>query len=187
MIASGVPGVSVVIQVEPILLIFVGLYTAAAAVTDLRTQKIPNWLTVTGAVLGLLYHTLAGTQLGFVGSLLGLLVGFSLLLLPFVLGGGGGGDVKLLAGLGAWVGWKLVLVIFAFSACIGLVIAMCVMVATACNIGGYATKRRFNIAGAGKADGKPRKLKQPVRFALPIAIGSWLVLAALCLKHLGGS
>ncbi|MEZ6069711.1 MAG: A24 family peptidase [Pirellulales bacterium] len=86
-----------------------------AAVTDLHSRRIPNWLTVPMAACGLTFHALAPAGFGLGSSLLGLLVGFSLLLVPYVVGGGGAGDVKLLAAAGAWLGWKLLLVAFVMS------------------------------------------------------------------------
>jgi prepilin peptidase CpaA len=78
-----------------------------ACVFDVRTRRIPNALTLSAAAAGLLYHAatsgVTGVQLAGAGWLLGLL-----LLLPyFALGGMGGGDVKLMAALGAWLGpWE---------------------------------------------------------------------------------
>jgi prepilin peptidase CpaA len=88
----------------PAIVISIGL---AACVFDVRTRRIPNALTFSAAAAGLLYHAatsgVAGVQLAAAGWLLGLL-----LLLPyFALGGMGGGDVKLVAALGAWLGpWE---------------------------------------------------------------------------------
>jgi prepilin peptidase CpaA len=75
--------------------------TAVAAITDWRDEIIPNWLTLPALVLGLAVHTVAFGALGLVSALLGaVLCG----LLPYILfrqGALGGGDVKLLAALGA--------------------------------------------------------------------------------------
>jgi prepilin peptidase CpaA len=71
---------------------------------DIRTQRIPNYLTLGTAVAGL------GFQLGLYGwgglwsGFLGLALGFSLLFIPYLLKGMGAGDVKALAALGAWLG-----------------------------------------------------------------------------------
>ena len=68
---------------------------------DVRYRRIPNWATLPGVALGL---GLNGLFLGWQGmkeSGLGLLVGFGALVVLFVLGWMGGGDVKLMAAVGA--------------------------------------------------------------------------------------
>ena len=91
-------------MIVPAFVISIGLI---ACVFDVRTRRIPNALSLSAAAAGLLYHAatsgVTGVQLAGAGWLLGLL-----LLLPyFALGGMGGGDVKLMAALGAWLGpWE---------------------------------------------------------------------------------
>lgn len=91
-------------MVVPAIVISLGLVACAF---DIRTRRIPNALTLFAAVAGLLYHLatsgVGGVQLAAAGWIVGLL-----LLLPlFALGGMGGGDVKLLAAIGAWLGpWE---------------------------------------------------------------------------------
>ena len=93
--------------------LFCALTTALiAAVTDARTGKIPNWLTFGSLGLALLWH--AGLWQGkyTAEALLGLLAGGFIPLVSFLWSRGraiGGGDVKLLAALGAWLGPELVL------------------------------------------------------------------------------
>jgi prepilin peptidase CpaA len=83
----------------------VGLTIASlACVTDLRTRRIPNVLTFGAALAGLLYQFVSGGIDGLGHAALGWLVGAVIFILPFALGGLGGGDVKLLAALGAWLG-----------------------------------------------------------------------------------
>ncbi|REJ86703.1 MAG: prepilin peptidase [Planctomycetota bacterium] len=157
----------------------VGLYTAAAAVVDLRTRRIPNYLTVTAAALGLAYHTLVPGGWGALTSLGGFAVGFALLLLPWLLGGGGAGDVKLLGALGAWLGPKYMLVAFALSiffAAVGAVVVLAVLAMTK----GAAHVRETKLA----ADDAPatRKNQSASRrrmlpFAVPVAVSTWLLLA----------
>jgi len=91
---------------------------AVISVFDLGRFRIPNWLTVPFALVGLGYHFYGSGWSGLGFGILGMLVGFSLLLLPYVLGGFGGGDVKLMAALGAWVGPESVITIFIVSAVI---------------------------------------------------------------------
>ena len=101
----------------------VGLLTWAA-VGDLRSRRIPNTLTFALALAGILQsffpiHTVTPTQ-----SLLGFLAGFGLPLILFFLGAVGGGDVKLFAGVGAWVGPQRILAIFLLQAVIGMVMVL---------------------------------------------------------------
>jgi prepilin peptidase CpaA len=82
-----------------------GLAVAAVAcVTDLRSRRIPNVLTFGAALAGLVYQLATGGIDGLGQGALGWLVGVAAFILPFALGGLGGGDVKLLGALGAWLG-----------------------------------------------------------------------------------
>ena len=75
-----------------------------AAACDLRTRRIPNLLTFGAAAAGLAYHLISGGVGAFGHSAAGWLVGALVFVVPFALRGLGGGDVKLLAALGAWLG-----------------------------------------------------------------------------------
>jgi prepilin peptidase CpaA len=77
---------------------------SAACVTDLRTRRIPNVLTFGAAATALLAYAIVQGTDGFLLSLGGWAVGTALFLPFFLLGGLGGGDVKLLGALGAWLG-----------------------------------------------------------------------------------
>jgi prepilin peptidase CpaA len=75
-----------------------------AAVIDGMILKVPNWLTFSLIVTGWIYCTLMSGWSGLGWSLVGTLVGFLPLLILRSVGGMGGGDVKLLGGVGAWLG-----------------------------------------------------------------------------------
>jgi prepilin peptidase CpaA len=94
------------------LFIFVVTSAAAlvAAVFDFRRFRVPNVLTGFLCVSGMLFHAIAGEGLEY--SLVGVVVGFGLLAVFFVIGVMGAGDVKLLAGVGAWIGGGNTLYVF---------------------------------------------------------------------------
>jgi len=75
-----------------------------ACAFDLRTRRIPNWLTFGAAAAALIFHAATGGVSGVERSVLGWATGVALLLAPYALGGMGGGDVKLVGALGAWLG-----------------------------------------------------------------------------------
>jgi len=157
----------------------VGLYVALAAATDLRMHRIPNYLTVPAAVSGLAYHTFSPTGWGFLVSLGGFGVGFALLLLPGLLGGGGMGDVKLLAALGAWLGTKYLLIAFAVSAFVAAMMALAVMLFGATQEGVSKTKKRYLGAQRSSAKSKQKRPARVLPFAVPVAISTYVVLGWL--------
>src|SRR6476620_9459738 len=80
------------------------LVAAIAGITDLRSRRIPNWLTVSGLLVGIAVHMFFQGWTGAKTSLLGVLLGLGLLL-PFVLLRSlGAGDWKLAGALGAFAG-----------------------------------------------------------------------------------
>lgn len=75
-----------------------------ALACDLYRRRIPNVLTVSAALLGVVFHGLAGGAMGIVMALGGLAVGLVLLLPGYLLGSTGAGDVKLMAAAGSLLG-----------------------------------------------------------------------------------
>lgn len=100
-----------------------GLLTWAAAV-DVRCRRIPNWLTFSLLLAGLGQSFTWCRTVGPGDACLGLLTGFGLTFALFALGAMGGGDVKLMAGIGAWLGPTQTLLVFAIAAVIGMVVVL---------------------------------------------------------------
>jgi prepilin peptidase CpaA len=91
--------------------VFLLLLTATAAVTDLRVHRIYNWTTYPGIIIALAVSLFeSGLDNGFPGhpglkdSLIGFLVCGGLMLVSYVFFNVGGGDVKLIAMVGAFLG-----------------------------------------------------------------------------------
>ena len=119
---------------------FFSLFCFAAALVvitfiDLDHRIIPDVISLPGIVIGFLL-ALLGITLGIRDSLIGIAVGGGSLYLVAIVyeavtkrEGMGGGDVKLLAMIGAWLGWKAVLFTLFFSSLTGSVIGGAIMMA----------------------------------------------------------
>jgi prepilin peptidase CpaA len=93
-------------------LVIVLVAAIIAAVTDIWKFRVHNVLTLPLLGSGILYHGLVGGAAGLTDSLSGALFGFSALMVFYLIGGMGGGDVKLMAGVGAWLGMPLTFYVF---------------------------------------------------------------------------
>ncbi len=153
-----------------------------AAGWDLASRRIPNLLTVTGMALGLAGHLALEREAGLAWSLAGLVVGLGLLLLPCILGGMGGGDLKLMAALGTLVGPASILEIALVSAVAGGVIAL--GVALHKRVAHAALRRALSVLGI-RSRQTPASVESapPARGALgtipygvAIGAGTWLCL-----------
>jgi prepilin peptidase CpaA len=98
---------------------------ALAAFIDWRIRRIPNWLTFTLVLSGLAQSiVMPGATISPGSAMLGLLTGFVLIFPLYALGAVGGGDVKLLAGIGAWFGPQAAVAVFAVEAVTGMLMAV---------------------------------------------------------------
>ena len=98
---------------------------AAAVVLDVRTRRIPNWLTagIASAGFGM---AAGGGHVSLAQASLGTVVGLLLMLPGHVIGATGAGDVKLMAAVGAIVGPGAIVRVFLYSAIAGGVFALAV-------------------------------------------------------------
>lgn len=101
------------------LTIFLSCVLIAACVTDLREQRIPNLLTYPAMAVALVAHALVPGGQGLTFALAGLGAGGGLMLVPFLFGVMGAGDVKLMAVAGAVLGPAAALSVFVLTTLLG--------------------------------------------------------------------
>jgi prepilin peptidase CpaA len=153
-----------------------------AAVIDGWLLKVPNWLTFPFIIGGIAYHTAVAGWGGLGWSLLGFVVGLLLLMPLHCIGGMGAGDVKLLAGVGAWVGATVTFYAFCWTSIIGAVLAVLMVLASRSWDKHQAqfwliareilTVKDPNKLSAIAAERKPSMRLLP--YGIPIAIGTIL-------------
>ena len=142
--------------------ILVGL---AATINDLARREIANWIPVTALVAGLGWQIGQHGWHGILYSLAGAASGFGVFLIFYLLGGMGGGDVKLMAGFGSLLGAGQLLEAALWTAGVGGILALGVL--------GWRTFRRMMWPGQVLEAG-PRS--ESIPYAPAIALGVWLSL-----------
>jgi prepilin peptidase CpaA len=95
-----------------------------AAMEDLRSRRIPNWLTFSLVLSGIAQSFMPANTISPAFALAGFAVGFALPMALFLIGALGGGDVKLLAGVGAWFGPGVVFRVFLLAAIVGAIMVL---------------------------------------------------------------
>lgn len=108
-------------------LVFLAVLLALSVYWEMKEHRIPNWLTVSGMLAGLMLAYLRGGET-LISSLVGLGIGFGFLFIFYVFGGIGGGDVKLMGAIGALLGHKLVVPALFYTAVIGAFMAVVVLI-----------------------------------------------------------
>jgi prepilin peptidase CpaA len=95
-----------------------------AAWIDGKQLRVPNWMTFPMVLTGIAYNVWTGGLGGLGESLWGTGVGLLCLLPLYAVGGMGAGDVKLMAGIGAWLGGPITFYAFCVSTVVGAVMAV---------------------------------------------------------------
>jgi prepilin peptidase CpaA len=99
-----------------------------SVITDVKSRKILNIVTLPSILIGVIYYTTTSGLDGLLFSGKGFIVGLVLLFIPFLLGGIGAGDVKLLAAIGALKGTTFVFYSFLYAGAIGFFIALFIII-----------------------------------------------------------
>lgn len=107
------------------------LVLVVSAYIDGKQLRVPNWITFPMVLSGLIYNAAVGSwgdwDHGFVAAIAGTFVGLGCLLPLYAVGGMGAGDVKLMAGIGAWLGPTTTVYAFCVSAILGGLMALVMM------------------------------------------------------------
>jgi prepilin peptidase CpaA len=163
---------------------------ALCAVSDIRSNKIPNILTIPFAISALVLHTFNNGLDGFLFSTAGLATGIALLVIPYIMGGMGAGDVKLMGAVGSFLGAKATLGAFLFIALAGGIYSLALILIRRDVFKGFfsekllvissmVTLRQYVPIETGNTGQKPR-----LKYGLAIAFGTitYLVTKALGIK-----
>ena len=171
-----------------VFLLAVGGFTLAAAVSDSRFRRIPNNLTLPMFLAGLVFQiafngwsgdgTLAGA--GLRSALFAFLLGFGTLFLLWLIGGGGGGDVKLIGALSVWLGFPMMLKVLIASTVVVLLSSVGLMLWSVLRHGPGKGKRKYPATGNEETSRKPETAGQKqhrriLAYAVPVALATWSV------------
>jgi prepilin peptidase CpaA len=164
--------------VQAFLLIFLGCVLVIAAVIDARHNKIPNLLTYPTMGTALICHSANSGLEGLLLSISGLFIGTGILILPYLMGGMGAGDAKLMGAAGAVLGPRGVIEAFLFTAVIGGIYALLLLLINRRYARGFITRhvtsfktfvltRQFIPIPAEKNENTPK-----LCYGIPIALGT---------------
>lgn len=162
---------------KPVILAGAVLLSVVAGWTDLRSRRIPNWVTVPGLLAGLAANTVLSGWGGLKTSLLGAAVGLALLL-PFVLLRSlGAGDWKLAGSLGAFAGPGILMDLLLGSVFVAGVMAVALVIykgrvrQTLSNSGHILISLvTFRLPGSRVSLDNPDSLKVPYGVALALTV-----------------
>jgi prepilin peptidase CpaA len=163
--------------------VIAGLVGVAACIDDLWRRRISNWIPCSAFAGGVILQTVQHGLHGAGSALAGALAGGCVFLAFYLLGGMGGGDVKLMAGFGALLGVKQLLQAALWTAGCGGLMALAVIAARAMrNLWARKNRARVGKPAAGELSVTPGIAPDAAADSIPyapaIAAGVWLSLVA---------
>jgi prepilin peptidase CpaA len=162
------------------MLVVVTAAAGTAAVIDMRTRRIPNVVTAATAATGVALAIAGWSGISVTSSLLGCLLGLLVMMPGRLLGATGGGDMKLMAAVGAVIGLERMPVAFIATLIAGGVLAVAIaigrgrLVATLGGTGRYIRSPRTTRDALGSAGARHRFSYGPA-IATGAVLAAWLV------------
>jgi prepilin peptidase CpaA len=161
------------------LAIMAGVVGVAATIDDLWRRQISNWIPGSAFAGGMILQTVQHGWRGAGSALAGAAAGAGVFLIFYLLGGMGGGDVKLMAGFGALLGVQLLLQAALWTAGCGGVLALAVIGTRAIrDLWTRYSRARAGEPAAGELDVAAAGRTDSIPYAPAIAAGVWLSLVA---------
>ena len=133
------------VSIDIFLIMFLSGILIAAAINDLRFQKIPNLLTYPSMVVAVGCHVVMNGLNGLLFSAGGLALGIAVFILPYLLRGMGAGDAKLMGAVGAILGARGVFIAFLLTAIIGGVYALMIVLIKRQHFKGFFTRQAATL------------------------------------------
>jgi prepilin peptidase CpaA len=168
---------------EIVFLIAVLLFTTTAAISDIRTRKIPNKMTVPMCVAGLIYQIAFFQMNGLWTALTGFAAGFGILFVLWMIGTAGGGDVKLMGALGPWMGGMLTLKVLFCSLMFVAIGTFGIVLYSAFSNGIRRTKTQYLKNNTNPETTGQRQKRRVMAFAAPVALATWCMVAVQFLSR----
>ncbi|SDC72147.1 MULTISPECIES: A24 family peptidase [unclassified Candidatus Frackibacter] len=152
--------------------LFLGISLLIPLWTDIKEGIIPNYYTGSLIAFGIIINLYLHSWSGVIFSLSGFFVGLFIFLVPYVLGGLGAGDVKLLAAIGAVKGAKFIFIDSLVVAVVGGLISLFILV----------MNKRLNILinkllyKSSLEDLSHKNGKNSFAYGVAITTGTWIII-----------
>lgn len=152
------------------------VFTTVAAGWDLHERRIPNRLTLPVFFAGWIYQIAFHGWAGLADAAAGFAVGFGILFVLWYIGGGGGGDVKLMGALSVWMGFNLTLLVLVVSTFAVVMITMGIIAMQIARGGVRRTREKLVARKTGETV-QQKQGRRILPYAVPVAAATWFVLA----------
>jgi len=167
---------------------FLFTFLGLCAASDVKSNKVPNIMTIPFAIFAVAFHSFNNGSDGLIFSIVGMVTGMGLLMIPYMMSGMGAGDVKLMGAVGSFLGARATLEAFILIALAGGVYSLALILIRRDIFKGFFTEKLMVLSSmvllrqyvpiqAESSGQKPR-----LKYGLAIAFGT---ITYLLLKSVG--